>query len=77
MSIKSWETCPVCQGLGTVPPPPGLTNVSMEQCSVCYGKKIISTLTGLPPGYDPAAAIGKDTNSTRDHSISDNRVFYF
>lgn len=52
---NTWEVCPLCKGNGSIKD----TNVNYNStsstyinevvCSVCNGKKIISTLTGMPP----------------------------
>ena len=47
-----WEVCPVCRGEGRVRNNLHV-NMSDAQCTVCKGKKIISTLTGYPPGEIP------------------------
>ncbi len=41
-----WQKCPVCDGTGNSP------NFNVV-CSVCNGMKIISELTGRPPGLVP------------------------
>ena len=42
-----YQRCPICEGLGRVERAP---NSSVwAKCDVCDGKKIISSLTGLPP----------------------------
>lgn len=52
MSSPAWEKCPVCRGSGKMLNAQKLLelNYSFEECTVCMGKKIISTVTGLPPG---------------------------
>ena len=42
-----WQTCPLCGGTGLTPIP-GTYNI-IPACPTCKGKRIISTLTGLPP----------------------------
>jgi hypothetical protein len=46
-----WQTCPVCKGVGKVPYP-GISSTAgiSVLCTVCRGMKIISELTGKPPG---------------------------
>jgi len=53
---EGWQVCPKCQGQGKVWFPPDMpwnqtyaTNGQPFECDVCKGKKIIGTLTGLPP----------------------------
>lgn len=41
-----WQKCPICNGTGFTP-----EVFEKTVCPVCNGKKIISTLTGLPPAY--------------------------
>lgn len=44
----SWQKCPLCNGSGL-----GLNEglyTAIPICSVCQGQKIISEVTGLPPG---------------------------
>jgi hypothetical protein len=43
-----WQSCPVCKGEGRVRSDLYI-NMPEVQCSVCKGRKIISTLTGHPP----------------------------
>lgn len=45
-----WQTCPVCDGTGKVWAEQHGINLRFQNCcQVCEGKRIISTLTGLPP----------------------------
>lgn len=54
-----WQTCPKCCGQGTVSKPPYVPGdvfhwsgcQTAYQCDVCKGKKIINTVTGLPPMF--------------------------
>ena len=46
----TWQLCPKCNGRGEVSPI-GISNLTLQVCNVCNGAKIISTLTGLPPGH--------------------------
>ena len=39
-----WQKCPICNGTGIVE----ISNYN-RKCDTCNGKKIINTLTGLPP----------------------------
>jgi hypothetical protein len=43
-----WQACPVCKGDGEVNNIHGPCILKVK-CTVCEGKKIISTLTGHPP----------------------------
>ncbi len=56
--MNTWQTCPKCNGQGTLLTPPyiagdQLTFISgtfeLFACNVCNGKMIISRETGLPP----------------------------
>lgn len=47
---NAWQRCPICDGAGRVTPTGNVVTALFELCTVCRGKKIISTLTGLPPG---------------------------
>ncbi len=46
----SFQKCPICDGSGVVPPNTYNLCATQEVCDVCQGKKIISSLTGRPPG---------------------------
>ncbi|HRI34984.1 MAG TPA: hypothetical protein PLD02_14645 [Saprospiraceae bacterium] len=52
----SYQACPICNGSGTVFSP--LSSTTSAICTVCNGKKIIDTVTGLPPTY--TAAVNTD-----------------
>lgn len=43
-----WQKCPICLGTGKINS--FSSTVFQLDCEVCNGKKIISELTGLPPG---------------------------
>lgn len=47
-----WLKCPICNGSGKeFVETTNMTNYSpTKTCTVCHGAKIISELTGLPPG---------------------------
>ncbi len=45
-----FQKCPVCDGSGVVPPSTYHLGVTQMMCDVCQGKKVISSLTGRPPG---------------------------
>jgi DnaJ-class molecular chaperone len=50
-----WEVCPLCKGQGyedIVISHEGISQPVMKFCTVCNGRKIISTTTGLPPSGD-------------------------
>lgn len=47
IKTMAYQQCPVCQGSGTVFAP--LSSTTSAVCTVCNGRKIIDTLTGLPP----------------------------
>jgi DnaJ-class molecular chaperone len=56
MKTNQWQVCPKCNGQGKVWFPPDMalhtTFISSGdpyKCDVCKGRKIISTITGLPP----------------------------
>ena len=44
-----WQTCPICNGTGIDYVFKGYGVNTSNNCTTCKGKKIISTLTGLPP----------------------------
>lgn len=46
--MSTFQKCPLCEGTG-VDPNVLVSNISSPPCPVCNGKRIISTLTGLPP----------------------------
>lgn len=50
--ILYWQNCPHCGGWGKEPTGYYFVTVqfTIHDCSVCKGKKIISTITGKPPG---------------------------
>jgi hypothetical protein len=45
----SWQRCPICEGEGNAMIYDPLKGQTFYPCSVCKGKKIIDTITGLPP----------------------------
>lgn len=45
--VYGWQNCPHCRGTGIEQT--GTFNTSNPICTVCNGKKILSTITGLPP----------------------------
>ena len=45
--MGNWQKCPVCNGTGK--DVVTKINETSSVCSVCNGKKIISTLNGNPP----------------------------
>jgi DnaJ-class molecular chaperone len=56
MVSGGWQTCPKCQGQGKVWFPPNMPwsptfagDGNPYDCDVCAGKKVISTISGLPP----------------------------
>jgi DnaJ-class molecular chaperone len=64
MTTGIWQTCPKCQGEGTLMELHiNRYNIS-GKCDVCDGRKIISQITGLPPkiftetDYSPQEAEG-------------------
>ena len=65
-----WQVCPLCKGSGSV-----LSNLSSSSsgatCTVCNGKRIISTLTGLPPNYE----LHKELRNKKQESIVDLEKF--
>jgi hypothetical protein len=51
-----WQKCPVCAGTGKVyedfPFPTNTGSTSFGRiCPACQGKRMVSKLTGLPPGH--------------------------
>ncbi|MDC7250730.1 MAG: hypothetical protein PQJ49_12505 [Sphaerochaetaceae bacterium] len=44
-----YQKCPNCKGSGVEDPDYTELNKSSQRCTVCNGKKIISTITGHPP----------------------------
>jgi hypothetical protein len=52
--METWQRCPICEGRGTTG-----EYISAEgcvPCPVCKGKRIINTITGLPPGDLPISS---------------------
>lgn len=47
----SFQKCPICDGTG-IDPSNFFSNNACPTCVVCHGKRIISEITGLPPGPD-------------------------
>lgn len=47
--MKNWELCPKCNGQGTCYS--AYSSSTSAICDVCFGKKIINSLTGLPPEH--------------------------
>ncbi len=50
-----WEVCPLCKGQGyedVVISHEEISQQAMKFCTVCNGRKIINTLTGVPPLVD-------------------------
>ena len=78
----SWQTCPLCKGSGidhNFPSkrdmgffgPEGLKFTEGAECTVCKGKKIISEITGLPPGPKQDYEVDPNkTNTTNGNPIS-------
>lgn len=48
MPPQDWQLCPKCNGKGYTEPTVSGSS-TMEQCTVCKGKLIISKQTGQPP----------------------------
>lgn len=50
-----WEICPLCKGQGyediTISHEE-ISQQAMKFCTVCNGRKIINTLTGIPPAVN-------------------------
>jgi DnaJ-class molecular chaperone len=44
---QGWQRCPICEGTGIYQGQG--TFHEIPTCPTCNGKRIISTLTGLPP----------------------------
>jgi len=54
--FNHWQLCPKCAGQGRIWTPPDwpynetyTTGGQSFECDVCKGKKVISSITGLPP----------------------------
>ena len=49
-----WEVCPLCKGQGYEDAvlPGEVSQQLMKFCTVCNGRKIINTITGVPPSAD-------------------------
>jgi hypothetical protein len=47
--VNLWQSCPHCYGVGKEPTGNFMVRYTIFDCTVCNGKKIISTLTGKPP----------------------------
>lgn len=58
----SWQLCPKCTGQGVMSMPPNMTAdvtkvtyiLASYTCDVCFGEKIISSESGLPPSRHDA-----------------------
>lgn len=44
---QNWQRCPICEGTGIYQGQGTFSEIPV--CPTCNGKRIISTLTGLPP----------------------------
>lgn len=44
-----YQLCPKCKGEGQIPRPYATTGSFFQECPVCKGFMIISSLTGFPP----------------------------
>lgn len=44
-----WQKCPICNGMGISPIPHGINTT--PQCPTCFGARIISEISGLPPSH--------------------------
>lgn len=44
---QGWQRCPICEGTGIYQGQGTFSEI--PTCPTCNGKRIISTLTGLPP----------------------------
>lgn len=64
-----WQKCPICNGLGTVPNY-GMSSSTSSVCSVCKGQKIISELTGQPPGI----SVSTSNTTTNIENIEDEKA---
>ena len=60
----AWQSCPVCQGCGTI----GIGYSLGSVCSVCMGQKIINEETGQPP-YTLTVTTG--TEITLSNGVAD------
>jgi hypothetical protein len=65
-----WQKCPICEGSGINPEIIGTSLTTI--CSVCNGKKIISTVNGLPPG----SGIIKDSGDVRDSGYETQQEYF-
>lgn len=54
-----WQKCPICEGTGKIGEEPRIKG-DLGICPTCNGKRIISTLNGLPP------AVNKTITTTGD-----------
>lgn len=56
--MDAWQKCPICDGTGIIYE--NNTTTVYSSCPHCLGQRVISTVTGLPPNYEP------NTNATGD-----------
>lgn len=71
-----WQKCPICNGTGKLPSN-DLSNTSNFYsvpltCDVCFGKKIISEINGLPPFYQGSTQPSSEGTDFRD-TIEDRK----
>jgi hypothetical protein len=61
---NAWQLCPKCDGSGVIIPSQPSISTTVN-CDVCYGDKIINTITGHPP--KKLVAVKPKRNLTEGH----------
>ena len=67
-----WQQCPICNGTGKIHEP--LSTATHSVCTVCQGKKIISSLTGNPPPFPSIPT--KESGDFRDDNMESQQEYF-